>query len=284
MRIILITGLSGAGKLTALRALEDMGCEAIDNAPLSLIPSLVASDRGVDHCIAIGTDARSRDFSPRHFEKTLRELKAGHDARLIFLDADNETLQRRFTETRRKHPLALDRPVMDGILHERSMLGPLRGLADAVFDTSEWTSADLRQTVRDFYGTDARALSVFVTSFSFKKGLPRDADLVFDVRFLRNPFYDDTLRPFTGLDAPVAAFIESDPGFTEFFNNLSMLIEPLLPRYLQEGKSYLTIAIGCTGGRHRSVRVAEKLAGFLKEREYKVGVRHRDIGMEHMEK
>jgi UPF0042 nucleotide-binding protein len=216
----------------------------------------------------------------------LIELKKtpGHEVRLVFLDSDSEVLQRRFTETRRKHPLALDRPVMDGILSERSLLFPLRGLADIVFDTSEWTGGDLRGAMREFFGAESRALSVFVTSFSFKRGLPRDADLVFDVRFLRNPFYDNALKDLTGLDVPVATFVESDPGFTKFFSNLSKLIEPLLPRYLQEGKSYLTIAIGCTGGRHRSVFVAEKLAGFLKQKEYKVGIRHRDISMETKDK
>jgi len=286
MRILLITGLSGAGKSVALKALEDMGCEAIDNAPLSLIPSLVADGGKKEHSLAVGTDVRSRDFSPEHFGGMLAELKANpkHEVRLLFLDADNEVLQRRFTETRRKHPLALDRPVMDGIMHERSLLQPLRAMADAVFDTSEWTGGDLRSAMRGFYGTEERALSIFVTSFSFKHGLPRDADLVFDVRFLRNPFYDDALRPLTGLDAAVAAFIEADPGLSDFFNNLSGLIDPLLPRYLQEGKSYLTIAIGCTGGRHRSVFIAQKLAGFLKQKEYKVGVRHRDIDTEHKDK
>lgn len=286
MRILIITGLSGAGKSVALKTLEDMGCEAIDNAPLSLIPSLVASGGGAEDCLAIGTDARSRDFSPEHFETMLTELKknSANDVKLVFLDAENEVIQRRFTETRRKHPLALDRPVMDGIMYERSLLFPLRGMADIIFDTSEWTGGDLRNTIREFYGAEARALSVFVTSFSFKRGLPRDADMVFDVRFLRNPFYDRTLREFTGIEKPVANFIESDPGFNNFFINMSRLIEPLLPRYLQEGKSYLTIAIGCTGGRHRSVFVAEKLAGFLKQKEYKVGIRHRDIGSEYKDK
>lgn len=283
MRILLITGLSGAGKSTALKTLEDLGCEAIDNAPLSLVPSLAAS--GGQHDLAIGTDARSRDFSPEHFAKMLAGLKAsGHDVRLLFLDAENEALQRRFTETRRKHPLALDRPVADGIMHERSLLFPLRGMADVVFDTSEWNGADLKGAVREFYGAEQRALYIFVTSFSYKRGLPRDADLVFDVRFLRNPFYEPLLRTETGLDAKVAAFVEADPGFKEFFSNIKMLIEPLLPRYLEEGKSYLTIAIGCTGGRHRSVHVAEKLTGFLKQKEYKVGIRHRDIDVEHKDK
>ncbi len=283
MRILLVTGLSGAGKSVALKTLEDIGCEAVDNVPLSLIPSLVASGGGAEHCLAIGADARSRDFSLEHFHEMLQALKSNraHEVQVWFFDSDDEVLQRRFTETRRKHPLALDRPVMDGILHERSLLAPLRDVADVTFDTSEWTGGDLRHAIREYYGNENRALSVFVTSFSFKRGLPRDADMVFDVRFLRNPFYDEQLRDMTGLDGPIARFVESDPGFFSFFNQLTLLIEPLLPRYLQEGKSYLTVGIGCTGGRHRSVYVAEKLAGFLKQKEYKVGIRHRDLAAEH---
>jgi UPF0042 nucleotide-binding protein len=263
-----------------------MGCEAIDNAPLSLIPALVASGGGNEDCLAIGTDVRSRDFSTARFEEMLATLKKeqAHEVQLIYLDCDSEVLQRRFTETRRKHPLALDRPVMDGIMAERSLLRSLRGMADIVFDTTDWTGGDLRGAVREFYGTENRGLSIFVTSFSFRRGLPRDADLVFDVRFLRNPYYDSDLRALTGLDARVGAFIESVPEFPDFFNNLIRLIEPLLPSYLQEGKSYLTIAIGCTGGRHRSVFVAEKLTGFLKQKEYKVGIRHRDLDVEHKDK
>lgn len=286
MRIILVTGLSGAGKSVALKTLEDLGCEAIDNVPLSLIPSLVASGAETNHDLAIGTDVRSRDFSPEHFEQMLAALEKerDHQLQLLYVDCSNKVLQRRFTETRRKHPLALDRPVMDGILAERSLLLSLRGMADIVFDTSEWTGGDLRNAVREFYGTESRALSLFVTSFSFRRGLPRDADLVFDVRFLNNPYYDLKLRRLTGLDPSVAAYIESDEAFADFFSRISGLIEPLLPRYLKEGKSYLTIAIGCTGGRHRSVFVTEKLAGFLKQKEYKVGVRHRDLDTEHKDK
>jgi UPF0042 nucleotide-binding protein len=166
-------------------------------------------------------------------------------------------------------------------LHERSLLASLRDMADMVFDTSEWTSGDLRHAIRQYYGDENRALSIFVSSFSFKRGVLRDADLVFDVRFLQNPFYDDRLRSLTGLDPQVVKFVEADPDFKSFFDHLTQLLVPLLPRYLQEGKSYLTIGIGCTGGLHRSVCVAEKLAGFLKKKEYKVGIRHRDLMVEH---
>lgn len=280
MRVLLITGLSGAGRSVALRALEDMGYEAIDNAPLALIPSLLASGSADPlHRLVIGTDARSRDFSVEHFQEMLATLKgqSAHEVKVLFLNCDNEVLQRRFTETRRKHPLALDRPVMDGIRHERSLMLPVRDMADIVLDTTEWPNAQLRDVLREQFGTERKALSIFVTSFSFKRGVPRDADLVFDVRFLRNPFYDDALRDLTGLDPKVVAHVETDPDFTAFFDKLTGLVAPLLPRYLLEGKSYLTISIGCTGGWHRSVMVAEKLAGFLKKKEYKVGVRHREL-------
>jgi UPF0042 nucleotide-binding protein len=285
MRILIVTGLSGAGKSVALRTLEDIGCEAVDNVPLSLIPSMAKAGSIKSPSLAIGEDVRSRDFSITHFQTMLAALKKDkHKVEVIFLDCDNAVLQRRFTETRRKHPLALDRPVIDGIRHERELLADLRDVADIVIDTSELTSGDLRAAIREYYGTDNRTLSVFITSFSFKRGLPRDADMVLDVRFLRNPFYDDKLRPMSGLDKKVAKFIESDPGEKKFFTNLLRLIEPLLPRYLQEGKSYLTIAIGCTGGQHRSVFVCEKLAGFLRQKEYKVGVRHRDLDKKLKEK
>lgn len=278
MRILIVTGLSGAGKSVALKTLEDIGCEAIDNVPLLLIPSLVASGQLGSHNLAIGEDARSRDFSLSHFQEMIASLKNhGHKVEIIFLDCDDSILQLRFTETRRKHPLALDRPVIDGITHERELFASLSDIADITFNTSEWSNGDLRNAIRQYYGNDNRVLSLFVTSFSFKRGVPRDADIVFDVRFLRNPFYDSKLRNMTGLDNEVAKFIEDDESEKTFFSNLQQLIEPLLPRYLREGKTYLTIAIGCTGGRHRSVFVSEKLAGFLRQKEYKVGVRHRDL-------
>jgi UPF0042 nucleotide-binding protein len=279
MRILIVTGLSGAGKSVALKTLEDMGCEAVDNVPLLMVPSLVASGDNESGSLALGADVRSRDFSFPHFREMITALKenSANDVQIIFLDCDNTVLQLRFTETRRRHPLALDRPVMDGILHERELLASLRDMADVTFDTSEWKSADLRNAIRGYYGNERKVLSVFVTSFSFKRGVPRDADMMFDVRFLRNPFYEDNLRDMTGLDEEVAEFIAADPDEAAFFTGVTRLIAPLLPRYLKEGKSYLTIAIGCTGGQHRSVFLSEKLAGFLRRKEYKVGVRHRDI-------
>jgi UPF0042 nucleotide-binding protein len=279
MRILIITGLSGAGKSVALKTFEDIGFEAVDNVPLLLIHELVASaNTKSNSTIAIGVDVRNRDFSIEHFREMIETLKKEeHKVEVIFLDCDDKVLQQRFTETRRKHPLATDRPVTEGIARERTLLADVQNLADVTFDTSEWTGGDLRNALREHCGDGSRVLSVFVTSFSFKHGVPRDADIVFDVRFLRNPFYIDSLRHLTGKDKNVAEFIESDPDEQSFFKNLLQLLEPVLPRYLQEGKSYLTIAIGCTGGQHRSVFIAEKLAGFLKQKEYKVSVRHRDL-------
>ncbi|MEI7669276.1 MAG: RNase adapter RapZ [Pseudomonadota bacterium] len=279
MRILIVTGLSGAGKSVALKTLEDIGCEAVDNVPMPLIPSLIATEENIAHNLAIGIDVRSRDFSFEYFQQMLKTIRKNkkHKIKVIFLDCDDKVLQLRFTETRRKHPLALDRPVIDGISHERELLLNLRDIADVTFDTTEWNSSDLRNAIREYYGNDNMLLSLSITSFSFKRGLPRDADLVFDVRFLKNPFYDDKLRSLSGLDPAVANFIEKDIGEKDFFNNLTNLIEPLLPRYLKEGKSYLTIAIGCTGGQHRSVFICEKLAGFLRNKDYKVGIRHRDL-------
>lgn len=285
MRILVITGLSGAGKSVALKTLEDIGCEAVDNAPLSAIPSMVHSGTGEVNTLAFGEDVRSRDFSSASFQEMIAALrKAGHKVEVIFLDCDNSVLQRRFSETRRKHPLAPDRPVIDAIQYEREFFRELHGMAEVIIDTSEMTSGDLRNAIREYYGSGNRALSLFIHSFSFRKGVPRDADIVFDVRFLRNPFYDSKLRELTGLDPEVGVFIEADPDEKSFFANLLNLLVPLLPRYLQEGKSYLTIAIGCTGGRHRSVFMSEKLAGFLKQKEYKVSVRHRDLDIKAKDK
>lgn len=279
MKLILVTGMSGAGKSIALKTLEDSGFEAIDNMPLSFFPYIVNSSTPTRN-LAIGNDIRSRDFSIEYFLKVIAELKNNPniDFKLLFLDCDDETLRRRFTETRRRHPLALDRPVLDGIHHERALISKLRDVADLVIDTSETEAADLRKTIISNFAQEERNLSVVFTSFSFKHGIPREADMVFDVRFLKNPHYDTELRPFTGLDAKVGKYIESDIGFADFFSNLTSLIMPLLPRYLEEGKCYLTIAIGCTGGKHRSVYITQKLGNFLQNAGYNITTRHRDLG------
>lgn len=279
-RILLVTGMSGAGKTATLKAMEDMGYEAVDNLPLSLLASLVNPAAGTSRPLAIGVDIRTRDFGVAPF---LQEIDAlirdpGIRVSLLFLDCDDEVLRRRFSETRRRHPLAVDRPVTDGIEHERRLLAPLRDRADAVIDTSNLPLPDLRRQLAGHFAPDAEAgFALFVTSFSYRHGLPREADLVFDVRFLANPHYDETLRPLTGTDAAVAEFIERDPGFATFFESLTALLEPLLPRYAGEGKSYLTIAFGCTGGRHRSVFCAERLAAWLRDKGQRTGVGHRDL-------
>jgi UPF0042 nucleotide-binding protein len=276
MKLVLVTGMSGAGKSVALKTLEDSGFEAIDNMPLAFLPS--AAMPGKRH-IAIGADIRSRDFSIEHFRETAAQLQKNTqiDFKIVFLDADDEVLRRRFTETRRRHPLALDRPVLDGIRHERKLVEGLRSLADIVIDTSEYSAAELRKVITAHFAQEERRLSVVLTSFSFKRGLPREADMVFDVRFLKNPHYDPQLRPLTGLDSAVGAYIESDAGFVDFYYRLTNFLKPLLPLYLEEGKNYLTVALGCTGGKHRSVYLVQKLGAFLYEEGYNVTLRHRDL-------
>ncbi len=279
-RLVLVTGMSGAGMSVALKALEDLGYEAVDNLRLSLVPALLEQADPRKRPLALVIDSRTRDFSAHAVLEQVESLKARDDldVRLVFLDCGDEVLQRRFTETRRRHPLAIDRPVPDGIQRERALLFPLKQEADVTIDTTQLSIHDLRRLLAGNFQIDAQtALQVFVTSFSFRLGLPREADLVFDVRFLTNPHYDPDLRPLTGLDARVAARVEGDPDFDAFFRHLTDLLQPLLPRYNQEGKSYLTIAVGCTGGRHRSVFVAERLAAWLKELGLKVGLSHREL-------
>ncbi len=279
-RLLLVSGLSGAGKSTALKALEDLNYEAVDNLPMSLMASLLRPGRAAAGPLAVGIDIRTRDFAVGTFLNQLDQLLARGDldVGLIFLDCDDDMLQRRFTETRRRHPLAADRPVADGIRHERRLMYDVRQRADLVIDTSLLTLADLRRLLAGHFSTaDEAGLMIAVTSFSYRRGLPREADLVFDVRFLANPHYNDQLRPLTGQDPAVGAFIDQDPHFEPFFDRLSAMLLPLLPRFENEGKSYLTIAVGCTGGRHRSVYVAERLAALLAEQGHPAQVRHRDI-------
>ena len=278
---IIVTGLSGAGKTSALKVFEDLGYEAVDNLPVMLLASLMKGDGR--RPLAVGIDIRTRDFG---VEPVLAEIdrimaETGRDVSLLFLDCDDEVLRRRFTETRRRHPLAADRPLIDGIRHERALVSPLKRRADMVFDTSNLAPGEFKRVLSLHFAIEGdRGLLVFVTSFAYRQGLPREADLVFDARFLANPHYVADLKPLTGRDAGVAEYVAADPAFPAFFDSLTGLLAPLLPRFAAEGKSYLTIAIGCTGGRHRSVYVAERLAQWLKDLGARVELRHRELGLE----
>jgi UPF0042 nucleotide-binding protein len=280
---VIVTGMSGAGRMTALRALEDFGYVAVDNVPLPLLGDLMRSTAGspgeMAAPIAFGIDTRTYGFDAHDLARRMQELRLRADLapRLLYLDCDTETLQRRYTESRRPHPMAPDRPVADGIADERRMIGQLRDSADLVIDTSTLAPHQFKQVLLGHFALDAAAgMRIAVMSFSYRRGVPREADLVFDVRFLKNPHYVPELRPLTGLDAEVAAFIETDPDYRPFIDRLEDLIGPLLPRFDAEGKSYLTIAIGCTGGRHRSVAVAKRLADWLRNAGRSVSLSHRD--------
>lgn len=280
-QLVLVTGLSGAGRTTALKMLEDLGYEAIDNLPLSLIGRLLKPLTGETpgQAIAVAVDFRTRDFSVAAFDAAVASLKAktGVSLQVLFLDCESETLARRFTETRRRHPLADDRPVADGIERERHLLQPVRARADLVIDTSQLTGRDLRHHLVGHFGLGGDdGMTLSIVSFSYRQGLPREADLVFDVRFLANPHYHEELRPLDGRDAEVARFVAADPAYGDFMADLAGLLGRLIPLYLREGKSYLTVAIGCTGGQHRSVAVAENLTRDLQDAGHSVLVKHRD--------
>ena len=265
-RIVLVTGLSGAGKASALHTLEDLGYEAVDNPPLGMIESLVARGGGR---LAIGVDARSRGFDSGAVLAALDRLRANPDLQpeLIYVIADDTTLMRRYTESRRRHPLRPQGLVADGIAAERTLTAGLRAAADMTIDTSSLPLAELRRTIERHFGADTESgggrLVVSLISFAYPRGLPPDADLVFDARFLRNPHYDPILRAGTGRDPAVGAYVAEDPDFKIFFARVAELVEMLLPRFVQEGKKYTTVAVGCTGGRHRSVYLIEKLAERL---------------------
>jgi UPF0042 nucleotide-binding protein len=279
-----VTGLSGAGKSQAIRALEDLGYFCVDNLPTQLIPMLAALARregtGLQK-VAIVADVREGSFL-REFPRVWKQLQEtpGLDPRLIFLEANHETLVRRFSETRRPHPLALDRPVVEGIRAERRKMKRIRALADQIVDTTNLTVHQLREQFLGMAGgrTGRQRLLVTIVSFGFKHGVPLDADLMFDVRFLPNPHFVERLRPLTGRDTKVVRFLEQQAITGEFIERLRDLLVFLVPLYLREGKTYLTIAIGCTGGRHRSVMVAETLAPALQAlKGVRVRVRHRDV-------
>lgn len=290
LRVVLVSGLSGAGKASILRALEDLGYEAVDNPPLTMVTDVVIRS---ERPLAIGLDARSRGFDPDLVLSTLASLAKNPalQPELIYAWADETALLRRFTETRRRHPLAPQGRVVDGIAEEASLTQPLRDGADLVIDTSELPLAQLRKIIEARFrpelsaGAKQPGLVVSLISFAFPAGLPREADMVFDARFLRNPHYDPILRPRTGLDDVVAAYIAADADYSPFIDAINALLTLVLPRFVHEGKKYATIAVGCTGGRHRSVRIIEHLARdlpslFGSERDWQVTVTHRELERE----
>ena len=284
--LLLVTGMSGAGKSTALKILEDLGYEAIDNLPLSLLSDLVRArdDGSRQGALALGIDSRTRGFDPGDIERFIGPLLGAEgpgDMALLFLDCETEVLRRRFSETRRPHPLAHDQPVEEGIRRERALLGWLRERADLALDTSRLSVRDLRSVIAARFQPEAEHTPVvFVLSFAYRRGVPPEADFVFDVRFLANPHHVPQLRPLTGREPAVADHVRDDPAYGPFFEGMVSMLSPLLPAFERDGRSYLTIALGCTGGRHRSVATAEHLAEALGGGGWQVTVRHRDLETE----
>jgi RNase adapter protein RapZ len=283
-RILLITGMSGAGRTTALKTLEDLGWETADNLPLVLVDRLLERplpDGASDDTrpFAVGIDSRTRGFDAAAIVRRVHTLQeSGRPIEIVFFDCNGAELVKRFSATRRRHPLALDRQAEDGIARERELLTPLREAAATLIDTSDLTSNGLQQEIRARFGDQGvEGPTLVVTSFGFSRGLPRNADLVFDLRFLRNPHWVPTLRPGTGLDPDVAGYVAADPTYPEAMDRFEGLLTLLLPRYVDEGKSYITVAFGCTGGRHRSVHVAEEIGRRLRLAGFSPTIIHRDL-------
>lgn len=275
--LILVTGPSGAGRTTAIHVLEDAGYEVIDNLPLSLMARLL--EAGTDRPLALGLDIRNRDFSVEALLSLTARLRADPAVavRLLYLDCAPDALVARFSETRRRHPLAPAEDAETGVGREVSILAGVADHADIVIDTTALTVHDLKAEVLRWFGRDGRQLAVSVQSFSYKRGLPRGLDMVFDVRFLSNPHWVAALRGGTGHDAAVRAHVVADARFAAFFERMSDLVQSLLPAYREEGRAHLAIGFGCTGGRHRSVAVTEMLAVTLAEQGWQVSKRHREL-------
>jgi len=276
--VVLITGPSGAGRSTAINVFEDLGYEAIDNLPLRLLPTLLDAPNPGRHMV-LGVDTRNRDFSTAALTGMIGALTGRADARVtvLYLDCSREVLLRRFSETRRRHPLAPAESPAQGVARELDLLEQVRAVADTLIDTTELNVHQLRAEIERLFAPDGRALAVSVQSFSFKRGLPHGIDMVFDCRFLANPYWEPDLRVLDGRDARVIAHIATDERFGPFFDRVRDLVLSLLPAYGQEGKSHLTIAFGCTGGQHRSVALTEKLAKALVEQGQPVSIRHREL-------
>jgi UPF0042 nucleotide-binding protein len=276
-RLLLVTGMSGAGKSTVLDALEDMGWDVVDNLPADLVSDFVHGGRQCRTAsVAIGMDSRSRGFDPHTLPELIRSIP-GVEAEILYLDSAGSELIRRYDETRRLHPLAPDRPAEDGIARERDFTAPLRSAADSVLDTTDLKPVELRDELRRRYGGDSDAPVLTIASFAFARGISRTADLVFDLRFLPNPHWVDELRPLTGRDQPVRDYLAKDPAWGETMERIEALLMDWIPRYWAAGKSYVTVAFGCTGGRHRSVAAATELAERLQRSGFAPNVRHRDL-------
>ncbi|WP_339694881.1 RNase adapter RapZ [Celeribacter baekdonensis] len=278
-RVVLITGPSGAGRSTAINALEDLGYEVIDNLPMSILPRLLQA-HGLTRPLALGLDVRNRDFSVNALIEVIDELTRNpdHDAEVLYLESSPEVLIRRYSETRRRHPLAPAETVQDGVAREIDLLAPIRARADILIDTSEMTPHQLRDEIERWFAEGTQAdMALTIQSFSYKRGMPRGVDMVFDVRFLANPYWEPALRALNGTDPKVQEYVQRDPRFAAFFGKVLELTLLLLPAYREEGKKHLSIAFGCTGGQHRSVTLAEILSKALAEHDWQVSIRHREL-------
>jgi UPF0042 nucleotide-binding protein len=276
-RLLLVTGMSGAGKSTVLDTLEDMGWDTVDNLPADLLREFV---HGGGQCrtapVAVAMDARSRGFDPHRLPELIRSVEAV-EPEILYLDCSGTELMRRYDETRRRHPLAPDRPAEDGIARERQLTMPLRNAADSVLDTTDLSPAELRDELQRRYGGDSDQPVLTIASFAFARGISRTADLVFDLRFLPNPHWVEELRPLTGADQPVRDYLAREPSWHETIERIESLLIDWIPRYWAAGKSYVTVAFGCTGGRHRSVAAAVEMAERLRSAGFAPNVRHRDL-------
>ena len=277
-RLLLVTGMSGAGKSSVLDALEDMGWDCVDNLPVALLEDFVRGEEGPDRKapVAVGMDARSRGFDAEKLPDIVRSI-AGVRPEILYLDCSGAELIRRYDETRRRHPLAADRPAEDGIARERGITARLRQAADSVLDTTDLTPAELREELRKRYAEDRDQPVVTIASFGYAQGASRTADLVFDMRFIGNPHWVEELRTLTGVDQPVRDYCAADPGWSQALDSIEGLLKDLIPRYWAAGKTYLTVAFGCTGGRHRSVAAAVEMAERLRDAGFPANIRHRDL-------
>lgn len=281
--LVLITGLSGSGKSTVAKCFEDLGYYCVDNLPLALLERLLENPfefSGDHRGVAVVTDVRAKGFAEQLPRLLARPEVEAHDPVILFLEADDETLVRRFSETRRSHPIGDTSSLIDSIRKERELLSELRGIADRVFDSSEWTIHEIRHQVRREFGSrdrDGGGPLVTLMSFGFKYGIPYGTDLLFDVRFLANPYFQDGLRELTGVDEPVVDYLEATEEYQELVTRLHDFLAYLLPKYAGEERSYVSVGVGCTGGRHRSVAVTEALQRKLASAGWALRLSHRDI-------